>query len=68
MDQATLKIGGMTCQGCVRSVKKVLERVDGVQSAAVSLDPAQAQVVFDPGRATVAQLKAAVEDAGYEAC
>jgi copper ion binding protein len=67
MEQATVKVNGMTCQGCVRSVKKVLERVTGVQSADVSLEKAQAEVVFDPARANVEQLKAAVEDAGYEA-
>lgn len=66
MEQATVKVSGMTCQGCVRSVKKVLERVAGVQSAEVSLEKAQAEVVFDPARADVEQLKAAVEDAGYE--
>ena len=67
MEQATVKVNGMTCQGCVRSVKKVLERVAGVQSADVSLEKAQAEVVFDPARANVEQLKAAVEGAGYEA-
>ena len=67
MEQVTLKVNGMTCQGCVRSVKKVLESVAGVQSADVSLEKAQAQVVFDPARANVEQFKAAVEDAGYEA-
>jgi copper chaperone len=63
----TIKVGGMTCQGCARSVKNVLERVPGVSSAEVDLASAQARVSFDPARATQAALEAAIADAGYEA-
>ncbi len=61
----------MTCPGCVRSVKRVLEAVAGVHGAAVSLEQGEAVVDFDPGRATtvdlVADLVNAVEAAGYRA-
>jgi copper chaperone len=72
MNTVTLKVNGMTCAGCVRSVKKVLEGVPGVRSAEVSLERAEATVELDPARAAaggdaVAALKAAVEAAGYEA-
>ena len=67
METVKLKVTGMTCQGCVRSVKKVLEGVDGVSMAEVSLEKGEANVAFDPARASVVQLKAAVEEAGYEA-
>jgi copper chaperone len=67
METTVLKISGMTCMGCVNSVKKVLNAVDGVQSSEVSLEKAQATVVYDAGRAQPAQFKRAVEDAGFEA-
>jgi copper chaperone len=67
MENLTLSITGMTCEGCVRSVKKVLEGVQGVAAAEVSLEQGQARVTFDPAQASLAQLKQAVEDAGYEA-
>ena len=67
MQTISLKVNGMTCQGCVRSVKNVLERVPGVSSAEVDLVRGEARVVFDPVRATNAALRAAIEDAGYEA-
>lgn len=67
METTAIKIGGMTCMGCVASVKKVLNAVAGVQSAEVSLDTAQATVVYDAARAGPAQFKRAVEDAGFEA-
>jgi copper chaperone len=67
MEQLRLQVTGMTCQGCVRSVKRVLEAVPGVRRAAVSLERGEAVVDFDPGRASAADLTAAVEAAGYQA-
>jgi copper chaperone len=67
VETVNLKISGMTCQGCVRSVKQVLEGIPGVIRADVSLENAEARVTFDPVRASLMQLKAAVEEAGYEA-
>lgn len=66
MDTVTLKITGMTCMGCVNSVKRVLQAVNGVDKVEVTLDPGQAQVEYDPAAAGPAQLRAAIEDAGYE--
>jgi copper chaperone len=65
METATLKVNGMTCTGCVNSVKKVLTAIDGVHSVDVSLEKAQATVVYDAARAKPAQFKTAVLDAGY---
>ncbi|HEY7760660.1 MAG TPA: heavy metal-associated domain-containing protein [Burkholderiales bacterium] len=62
-----LRIEGMTCSGCVRSVKRVLEAVPGVRGVAVSLERGEAVVDFDPGRASAADLLNAVEAAGYRA-
>lgn len=66
MESATLKVSGMTCGGCVSSVKRVLMAVPGVQSADVSLDRGTAEVAYDPGQARLEQLRAAVTDAGFE--
>ena len=67
METVTLKINGMTCSGCVRSVKKVLEGVRGVRSAQVSLERGEATVELERKNSdSVAALKAAVEAAGYE--
>ena len=67
MATITLNIDGMTCGGCVKSVTKVLNDLDGVRSATVSLENKNAQVEFDEGKIQVAQLVEAVEDAGYDA-
>jgi copper chaperone len=66
METTTLRINGMTCGGCVRSVKNVLEGIQGVSSADVSLEKAQATVTFDPMQADLNKMKEAVTDAGYQ--
>lgn len=43
----TLKVNGMKCMGCVANVRKALESLDGVTSAEVDLDKAQAIVEGD---------------------
>ena len=67
MATITLNIDGMTCGGCVKSVTKVLNDLDGVRSATVSLENKNAQVEFDEGKIQIAQLVEAVEDAGFDA-
>ena len=67
MTTVTLQVSGMTCQGCVRSVTRVLQSIPGVSQTEVALDKGQATVTFDPAQASVDTLKAAIEEAGYEA-
>ena len=66
MENATLNVRGMTCQGCVASVTRVLKAVPGVSDVVVTLQPGTATVVYDATRATLPVLKAAIEDAGYD--
>ena len=66
MEKATLNISGMTCGGCVRSVSSVLNALDGVAKADVSLDKKCAVVDYDAAKLNVDQLRRAVEEAGYE--
>jgi len=65
MDNLELNVQGMSCQGCVASVTRVLKAVPGVSEVNVTLQPPLARVAFDGARTTAAALKAAVEDAGY---
>jgi len=66
MENATLNVTGMTCQGCVASVTRVLKAVPGVSDVVVTLPPGTATVVYDATRTTLPVLKAAIEDAGYD--
>ncbi len=64
--QLTLPVQGMTCASCVSHVERALRKVPGVKTASVSLATEGASVELDPGGAGLADLIAAVHDAGYE--
>ncbi|HEX6307379.1 MAG TPA: copper ion binding protein [Longimicrobiales bacterium] len=67
MTMTTLKVSGMSCQHCVRSVTQALESQEGVKRAEVDLQAGRARVEYDESRVTPAQLANAVADEGYEA-
>ena len=67
--QIDLGIGGMTCASCVSRVERVLKKQAGVSEATVNLATESARVQVDAGgdeAETLARLKRAVRDAGYE--
>ncbi len=66
METTIVPIKGMTCMGCVSSVKRVLGNVGGVSQAEVSLEKAQATVSYDATKTSLQEIKTAITDAGYE--
>ena len=66
METVTLKVKGMTCMGCARSVKNVLEPIPGVALVEVSLEQGQATVRYDAAKAGPAQFRTAIAGAGFE--
>lgn len=66
MEETTFKVKGMTCAHCQATVTGALEKLDGVSKAEVSLEQNTAQVQFDSKVVSEAELRAAVEKAGYE--
>ena len=62
--KTVLKIEGMSCQNCVRHATEALEKVQGVESAQVTLEPGQA-VVEHTEQVSVQQLTDALEEEGY---
>jgi copper chaperone CopZ len=60
-----LKVEGMSCMHCVKTVAEALAAVQGVEQAPhVSLDPGIARV---EGNASAEELIGAVKAAGYDA-
>ncbi len=64
--KTVLRIKGMSCSHCVRHVSEALLELEGISSADVKLDDNTAAVEHDES-VTVERMKAAVEEAGYEA-
>ena len=65
MTEAILTITGMTCDGCVNSVTRVLQAVPGVRQATVTLVPSQAVVSYDAARTDPEKFARAVAEAGF---
>ena len=66
MQTEVIRIKGMTCMGCVNSVKNVLEKIPGVGSAGVSLEQKQVTIQYDAATINADQFKNAITEAGFE--
>ncbi len=66
MQTTTIIIKGMTCVGCINSVKAVLKNLSGIARTEVTLEPAQAIIQYDSNNINIEQIKEAIVDAGFE--
>jgi Cu+-exporting ATPase len=63
----TLNVTGMTCASCIAHVEGGLKELDGVIKAVVNLALNTAKVEYVPTLVTVADMKRAIHEVGYEA-
>jgi mercuric ion binding protein len=61
----TLAVPGMTCPVYPITVKKALQKVDGVTQVEVSYEKKEAVVTFDDAKTTAESLTQATAGAGY---
>ena len=61
----TLSVPGMTCATCPITLKKALNKVEGVEKIEVNLEKKEALVTFDDAKTTVEALLEATKNAGY---
>ena len=61
-----LTVEGMSCGHCEARVKKAAGAVAGVSSVSVDLKGKKVTVEFDPGAASLQQIKDAIEEQGYD--
>ena len=64
MQDVKLQIEGMSCGGCVRNLTSALEAVPGVQIRQVEIG--SAEVAIDPGKASIDDVKRAVQKRGFQ--
>ena len=67
MAKTTLKVNGMSCQHCVKTVTEALTALEAVQRAKVNLRKGEAIVHFDESRTTITNLAETITEAGFEA-
>ncbi len=65
--RTTLTIKGMTCGGCVATVKLKLKNTRGVIAYDVSLDKGEAEVTYDPALTNPETIAAAISETGFKA-
>ncbi|NXP19686.1 ATP7B ATPase, partial [Scytalopus superciliaris] len=64
---AVIKIDGMTCNSCAQSIEGTISQKQGVQCVAVSLSGSTATIHYDPAVTNSEELRAAIEDMGFDA-
>jgi mercuric ion binding protein len=61
----TLDVPNMTCPVCPITVKKALEKVDGVAAVSVDFENKTAAVIYDADKTKTDDLTRATRNAGY---
>ena len=65
--QATIDTPTLQCAQCETTVKRVVEKVDGVRAVSVDLQAKQVRVSYDDGSTGPEAIAAAIVAAGYDA-
>ncbi len=65
MKEIELKVQGMTCQHCVRTVQNAVSSIEGVSKVDVSLESGSVKVQSDRD-IPIEDLKKAIEEWGYK--
>ena len=66
MREIKLKIEGMHCVGCSNRLEKILNNVDGVESAKVSLEEKSADIKYNEEEVELNKILQEIEDAGFK--
>jgi copper chaperone len=66
VESTILKVTGMSCGGCVKTVTKVLQELPGVNQAEVSLERNEAVVGYDSSKVTRQDMQRVIDAAGFD--
>ena len=66
MKETNFKIEGMHCVGCSTRLEKILNNLDGVEIAKVSLEEKKATIKYDETKTNIENIKETIEDAGFK--
>ncbi|MBA2852630.1 Cu+-exporting ATPase [Methanococcus maripaludis] len=64
--EVKLKISGMTCAVCVKTIEKSVSKMDGIESIVVNLLDESAVINFDPKIVNIEDIGIKIERLGYE--
>jgi|GEM_PF-758349 len=66
-NKTTIRINGMTCKHCQKTVTEAISKLEGVENVEVSLEDKSAAVTFNEELIDPEKIKEAVEASGYGA-
>ena len=66
MENVTLNVEGMSCGHCVKAVEGGVGELPGINEVKVDLEAAKVTVAFDEAKVSVAAIKEAIEEQGYD--
>ncbi len=64
--KTTFLVKGMSCQGCVNTVKNVLKKIDGMTKIDVNLKEKEATVIYDPAKTNPKSIKSEFSNLPYQ--
>ncbi|MBD2493496.1 heavy metal translocating P-type ATPase [Nostoc sp. FACHB-280] len=67
MENATLKLRGMSCASCAKNIEDAISAVPGVNECSVNFGAEQATVNYDSRKTNLLAIQNAVDAAGYSA-
>lgn len=65
MNTLTLTVSGMSCMGCVNSVKNLVSALPGISTVQVDLASGRVEVGHDPALVDARAIRQAIEGGGY---
>ncbi len=65
-DKVVLKVGGMTCVMCAKTIENALSNLDGVIEVSVNVSAEKVYVTYNPKIVSIAEMKKAIEESGYQ--
>ena len=65
MEKMVLKVDGMSCEHCARAVTNAVSGISGTQDVSVDLKNGSVSFNYDPGKAPLDAISAAITEEGY---
>ena len=65
MEHVTVTAPDISCAHCAATVKEAVGALPGVASVEADLSSKRVEIDYDPGRVSLAQIAAALDEAGY---
>ncbi|GHU22077.1 hypothetical protein FACS1894172_06700 [Spirochaetia bacterium] len=66
MEKAILRVEGISCDHCVKTITKAAGDLLGVKNVEVDLKGNTVSFMFDPAKSPLKNVEAAITDAGYD--